>query len=351
MRLISLILSFITALFISSSAQAKYYTAFQFGAWEGLAFYSDDNGAFNFCAIGADYKSGLTMYIALYPDWRWQLIFARKEGFNAGANTFYLYVDEKPLYTGEGTSVSDGKLLRIDIPLSTDVIKSLKFGNMLRVTSSYGNAYFSLAGTSGAIAELYHCVVNRQGQRDAFGGPENKRTPQTVPSDQPRVLSREQLLAYATEVLQNAGLSNYRILPAEKGENASKAVVWQFEDGSMGSILALDNAESLDLDRLIGDITANDTESCKGDFANGKRAPRYLNGLEIRKVFTSCNAGSKSFYADYSLVRLPTGMVVRLMSANLGSSSLPGRESEGSQSGRDRAARTEEATLATFSKR
>ncbi len=337
----------------SSEAEARYAKAFQSGAWEGLAFYKDDGGAFNFCAISAQYKSGLTMYIALYPAGSWQLIFFRPEGFNSGASTFTLYTDDRPIYSGEGIADGGGKLLRIDIPLSEPVIKGLKYGNTLRVSSSYGNAYFSLNGTSGAIAELYHCVVGRRG--NAFGpGIEAQRTapagqPEKSASAELRIVPREQLIGYATEVLQNAGLSNYRILPAEKGENASRAVVWQFEDGSIGSIAAMSNAESLDLDKFIGQITAGDTEGCKGDFANGKQAPRFLNGLEVRKVFTSCSAGSKSFFAEYSLVRLPNGMVVKLMSAYLGSNSLPGRDAEG-QSGRDRASRTEEATLATFSK-
>jgi hypothetical protein len=354
MRNLGLVLICIFGLFACTGAQAKYTKAFQYGAWEGLAFYADDTGAFNFCAIGGEYKSGMTMYIALYPQGSWQLLFYRPEGFNMGKSTFSLYTDERFIYSGQGITDGEGKFIRIDIPLSDEVIKGLKFGNTLRVSSNYGNAYFNLTGTSGAIAELSRCVVNRQGS--AFGpGMEAKQPSQNnqaeaSASDKPRIVPRDRLISYATEVLQNAGLSNYRILPAEKGENASKAVVWQFEDGSMGSIVAIENAESFDLDKFIGDITSDDTQSCKGDFANGKRSPRFLNGLEIRKVFTSCSAGAKSFYFDYSLVRLPSGMLVKLMTANFGSSSMPGPQTDGSQSGGDHAARTEEATLATFSK-
>src|SRR5579883_3394282 len=100
MRFINLILGLIVTLALPSEVQARYTKAFQYGAWEGLAFYRDDNGAFDFCAIAGEYKSGLTMYIALHPAGSWQLIFARKEGFNGCVSTFGLYVDEKHIYTG-----------------------------------------------------------------------------------------------------------------------------------------------------------------------------------------------------------------------------------------------------------
>jgi hypothetical protein len=354
-----LISTIFISLFFSNATQARFARAFQYAAWEGLAFYRDENGAFGFCAIGGQYESGSTMYIALFPAGNWQILFFRPEGFSLGSNSFSLYADDLLIHTGDGTAAGDGRLLRIDIPLSAPVIKGLKYGKVLRVSSRYGNAYFSLSGTSGALAKLYHCVVSRRGG-GAFGPgrapgentPGGQDDKGKTGASEPQILPREQLIAYATEVLQNAGLSNYRFLPQENGENASKAAVWQFEDGSLGSLIAISNAGGLDIDKFIGEMTALDTSNCKGNFANGKRSPRFFSGLEVRKVFASCSAGEKSFYVEYSLVRLPNGTLVKVMQANPGFASMPsGKNAEGGQSSRERATLTEEATLATFSKR
>jgi hypothetical protein len=139
-------------------------------------------------------------------------------------------------------------------------------------------------------------------------------------------------------------------LPKGADDKASNVLTWQFEDGALGSLAAVEKAGSVDLDSFIGDITAADTMSCKGEFANGKRSPRFLNGVEIRKVFASCNAGPKSFYIEYALVRMPNGFLVKLASAKSGASTLFISGGGESLSERDRVERTEQSTLATLSK-
>ncbi len=124
-------------------------------------------------------------------------------------------------------------------------------------------------------------------------------------------------------------------------------LAWQFNDGVFGSLSAVEKAHAIDLDRFIGEITAADTASCGGDFANAKRAPSTVNGVEIRKVFASCNAGLKSFYVEYALVRMPDGFLVKLSSAKMGASTII---SQGAPSLRDRVDLTEKATLALLSK-
>ena len=165
----------------------------------------------------------------------------------------------------------------------------------------------------------------------------------------PRPVARNELIPYAKTILENAGFADYRFLPQGTGDK-SNTLVWQFKDGSLGSLAAVEKAGSIDLDRYIGQITDDDVESCKGEFANGKRAPRYVNGAEVRKVFASCNSGPRSFYAEYAFVRMPDGFLVKLTSVKAGSSVVFGRGSQESQDDLDKVVRTEEAALAVLSK-
>jgi hypothetical protein len=351
MRLIALAIAIIAGAVLTSAAKALHMKAFQSGAWEGEAYYGDDNGAVALCSISARYDNGLSLSIVLEAGGGWSFLFVRPEGFSSAPVTYALYADDKMIHSGQGVPEAGGQLLRIEAPFSEETLQRLERGTMLRVLSSYGDAGFSLKGSAKAITELRRCVAGRSA--NAFGPGMNKdesRLEKAAPKEDrsgPRIVGREELIPYATEILKNAGFADYRFLPTE--ERSVNVLAWQFDDGAFGSLAAVEKAASVDLDRFIGDITAADTGSCKGEFANGKRAPRYVNGVEIRKVFASCSAGPKSFYVEYALVRLPSGFLVKLASATHGSSTLLISEKD-SRNDRDRVDRTEQSTLATLSK-
>ncbi len=344
------------AIFAASSgwASAAHVKAFQSGGWEGTAYYRDDNGAVALCSMSTRYESGLSLSIVLKADGGWTLLFVRPEGFSSAPVAYALYADDKMIHTGQGVPESGGQLLRIDVPFSEETLESLRRGNSLRVLSAYGDAAFSLKGSANAIAELRRCVAG--GNAGPFGAGTTKDQSRLedrkakADGEEPQIVAREQLLPYATEILENAGFADYRFLPNEADDKTPSALTWQFGDGAFGSLSAVEKAGSVDLDRYIGEITAADTIRCKGEFANGKRAPRYVNGVEIRKVFASCDAGARSFYIEYALVRMPNGFLVKLTSAKAGSSTLLAKEGKNSQIDREWVDRTEQSTLATLSK-
>ncbi len=356
MRYLALLLAAAGGLFSCERADAAFMKAFQSGSWEGTAYYRDDNGAVAICSARTNYENGLSLSIALRPNGSWALLIVRPEGFSRPPNQYNLYTDSKLLHSGPGTPESDGQLLRIDIPYSEETIQSLQHGTTLRVSSTYGETAFSLKGSGDAIAELRRCA--KAEGKSAFGSGrekdqsrlDDKRPAAKSDSDAPRPVPRDQLIPYATAILQNAGFADYRFLPQGTGDK-SNALLWQFKDGTLGSLAAVEKAASLDLDRYIGQMTTDDIVGCKGELASGKRAPRFVNGAEVRKVFASCNAGPRSFYAEYAFVRMPTGFLVKLASVKAGSSVMFGRGSQETQDDVDRVARTEELTLAVLSKR
>ncbi len=349
MHYIALAITMVLSAVFSGGAEAAPAGAFQSSAWEGPAYYRDDSGAVAFCAVSARYDDGLSLSIVLQAGGGWALLFIRPEGFSSTPVAYAVYADEKMIHSGQGVPESGGQLLRIDLPFSEEKLQSLQNGNKLRVVSVYGDAAFSLKGSAQAIAELRRCVLGRNGSPFGPGmDKDQSRVEAKAQSEGPRVVARDELIPYATEILKNAGLADYRFLPLD--EKTSNVLTWQFEDGALGSLTAVEKAGSVDLDRFIGDITAADTQSCKGEFANGKHSPRFVNGVEIRKIFASCSAGSKSFYVEYALVRMPNGFLVKLASAKPGASTLFLSGGGESRDDRDRVERTEQSTLATLSK-
>ena len=354
MRYLALLLA-AGGLFSCERADAAFTKAFQSGSWEGTAYYRDDNGAVSVCSARTHYDNGFSLSIALRPSGSWALLIVRPEGFSSSPLQYTLYADGKLIHSGPGTPESAGQLLRIDIPSSEETIQSLQHGTTLRISSSYGDTAFSLKGSADAITELRRCA--KAEGTGAFGSGREKDQSrlddiQLAPKsgrDAPHQVTRDQLIPYAKEILNNAGFADYRFLPQGTGDK-SNALLWQFKDGSLGSLAAAEKAGSIDLDRYIGQMTTDDLASCRGEFASGKRAPRFVNGAEVRKVFASCNAGPRSFYAEYVFVRMPDGFLVKITATNAGSSVMFGRGSPGSQDDLDKVARTEESTLAIFSR-
>ena len=353
MRYLALLLA-AGGLFSCERTDAAFTKAFQSGSWEGTAYYRDDNGALSVCSARTHYENGISLSIALRPSGSWALLLVRPEGFSSSPLQYTLYADGKLIHSGPGTPESAGQLLRIDIPSSEETIQSLQHGTTLRISSSYGDTAFSLKGSADAITELRRCAkVEGTG---AFGSGKNQsRLDDSQPApksdrDAPHQVTRDQLIPYAKEILKDAGFADYRFLPQGTGDK-SNALLWQFKDGSLGSLAAAEKAGSIDLDRYIGQMTTDDLASCKGEFASGKRAPRFVNGAEVRKVFASCDAGPRSFYAEYAFVRMPDGFLVKITATKAGSSVMFGRGSPGSQDDLDKVTRTEESTLAIFSKR
>ena len=353
MRYLALLLA-AGGLFSCERADAAFTKAFQSGSWEGTAYYRDDNGAVSVCSARTHYDNGFSLSIALRPSGSWALLLVRPEGFSSSPLQYTLYADGKLIHSGPGTPESAGQLLRIDIPPSEETIQSLQHGTTLRISSSYGDTAFSLKGSADAITELRRCA--KAEGTGAFGSGKNQsRLDDSQPAPKsdryaPHQVTRDQLIPYAKEILKNAGFADYRFLPQGTGDK-SNALLWQFMDGSLGSLAAAEKAGSIDLDRYIGQMTTDDLASCKGEFASGKRAPRFVNGAEVRKVFASCDAGPRSFYAEYAFVRMPDGFLVKITATKAGSSLLFGRGSAGSQDDLDKVTRTEESTLAIFSKR
>ena len=293
MRYLALLLAAAGGLFSSERAEAAPVRAFQSGSWEGTAYYRDDNGALSLCSARTHDANGTSLSIILRPGGSWSLLFVKPDGFSSAAGQYRLYADGRLLHLGAATAENDGRILKIDLP-SAD---GLRHGSILHVLSNEAAAAFSLKGSAEALAELERCS--------------KAESRPTIPSagDGPRPMPRNELLLYAKKILDDAGYVGYRFLPERTG-GEHEAVVWRFEDGSLGSLAATERSAADD----IGAITAAQGETCKGMFSIREIAPRFVNGAAVRQDAASCEAGAHSFHTESVLVRMPDGFLVRLTS-------------------------------------
>jgi hypothetical protein len=307
---------------------------FRHGAWIGNAAYKPDGG-FQFCAMVAPYRNRILMGFSLAPNMEWGILFIREGGFPPNSpREFHLYVDGRHGFSGTAHN-ADGKALFIPLPSSAFLMRDMRAGRMLKVVSAYGTTSFQLTGTSQAFVELYNCV--RQRSQTAFGGPQagpstgafgggttyaTSPQPANVGKLDSYRIPRDELLTEMANTFSANGMQAYKFLPHESYKTFGD-VVWQLPDGSLGGVTAFRNIPDIPLSQEEDAIFRMHNAACKGNYASGRRAPGYMGRLEIRKLFTHCEAGNNSAYFEYSLLFEPNARYVRLVTARIGSTIPP----------------------------
>ena len=344
MRNLALLLAAAGGLFSCERADAASLKVFQSGSWEGTAYYREDTGALSICSARTQDEKGVSLSLALQPGGSLALLLVRPEGFSSAPMQYTLYTGGKLLHAGPGTAESGGKLLRIDLPSSEETIQSLERGTSLSISSNGGGGtVFSLKGSANAIVGLRRCA--KGDEADAAGRSEGD--PIAANGSARRPVTRDELLPYATKMLENAGFSDFQFLP-QATSGAPDALIWRLGDGSLGSLAAMEKSEAGDIGRSADQMAAADRAGCEGEFADGKSPPHEAGGAEVRNAFASCKAGSHSFYAEHVLVRMADGFLVKLTSLKPGPALMS--ESDLPQHDPEKTAKTEKAALAVFSK-
>ena len=132
------------------------------------------------------------------------------------------------------------------------------------------------------------------------------KTTKSRPRSSHRPLS--ELMPIAQRYLEVAGITDYKILPARPDD---VEVAWEYTDGSRATLAMTRPESKISLGATLGQLIERDTAYCKGQYSSGYMPARYHLGSEIRKAFTACSDGSRSFANYYSVVALPSGAILR----------------------------------------
>jgi YARHG domain len=139
---------------------------------------------------------------------------------------------------------------------------------------------------------------------------------QTATAESPRVAAprnpmvpREQLLPVVHAVLGDAGITEYKILaPAA---NDAAMVSWVYADGGYADLQALPPKSGAKIEDVANVSISRSAEACKGEFASARGLSRFHMGNEILKVETRCRANDGLTAVTYSVVELPSGVLLR----------------------------------------
>ena len=121
---------------------------------------------------------------------------------------------------------------------------------------------------------------------------------------------RGELIPIAQHYLEIAGITDYKFLPPMGTDEVELA--WEYADGSRASLSITRPEAKISVTVVLGHLILRDTAYCKGQYSSGYMPARYHLGSEIRKAYTACSDGSRSFALYYSVSALPSGAILRL---------------------------------------
>jgi len=68
-------------------------------------------------------------------------------------------------------------------------------------------------------------------------------------------------------------------------------------------------------------VMADDSKSCKGDFASGKKQSEAADAVTVRRLFTACHSPNQSVEIHYTLLKTASGHLIQIAHMNTGDAS------------------------------
>lgn len=168
-------------------ALAASKTVFKQGNWNGKVRYSDKTGKFSNCTMSARYKSGFTLTFIITGKFNWGIGLI-KPGLNLTKGVSIpvdLFVDGRSVQSSNAKVLSPSFVL-VPLKNSTNVVRAIRNGRVLTITTGSTRARFNLNSTRRAVSRLASCVKNYRNttQNAALnaGGPANGRTTANGPT-------------------------------------------------------------------------------------------------------------------------------------------------------------------------
>ena len=193
--------------FLSSAITASGPSnPFQIGAWRAGGYTNDQTGAFTQCSASANYKSSITMLVAVNRAMAWSLAFSHPQwALTKGERIpIRLQFDGRPTYDETGVVLLPSPpLIEVPMPDNSQLIKSFRAATQMTALARGQTFAFRLDGTSQLLPALVNCV------RTALLAEANK--PAAAPTA-PTADNAMQEMQLATNFLLATRLSNARVV-------------------------------------------------------------------------------------------------------------------------------------------
>ena len=300
--------------------------AFKSGGWDGDAN-NDENGKFRDCTMLAEYNSGITLAFIITRDFDWGLVLANdKWNLEVGSTqAVTLAVDSRDPIPSTAKAV-DSKGLLISLENAGPVVDAMRHGKLLNVVTQSGKVSFRLSGTRNAIALLAACVTDHletekaDEGNTAFSALESKPA-KSGEDNKNRLFTGSEAVVFASNLLAAAGVTGYQLMDPAKNPMPNFDVVWTYLNGIIGALAAYKDMSSVDLDEAATVVMGDDSKSCKGDFASGKKQSSSADSVGVRRLFTACRTGDQSLEIHYTLLKTESGHLIQIAHLNMGNAS------------------------------
>jgi hypothetical protein len=275
----------------ASSAEADT-RKFKIGPWNGEAFVVDKR--FSHCAALAPYNSGVAMLFVVTRRYQWAVGFMSDKFHFEKGTTYRLGLsldgDEPTIVMGQAIS---SQTVRIDLAPTTELFNKFRRGGELTLIGKDTSYTFNLTDTSKVLPALVQCVNESL-------NPTPMQTAQLAPSARPTAAAvarakdnRAEATAIVANLLSQAGVRGFQIVPAGQDEIGWKAdVTWTAEKVS-GALFILENPELRTPSDTAPVLIGLMAQACKGTFFSGA-LPDEAAGVEQARVFTSCKSANSA---------------------------------------------------------
>jgi hypothetical protein len=217
-------------------------------------------------------------------------------------------IDGEPPSMVTGYSITN-QLFNIPLAPNAALFGKFRQGSSLQLTHSessrnygIGSTTFALTGTAKLLPSLLECVKTalKPTPMQPAPAPAASSPANNVAEDY-----RAEATAIVANLLSQAGVSGFQILPASRSEAAQKADVTWVANNVSGALLVLQDKTLETPADAAPILIASGAKACKGAFMSGA-LPEEAHGTQAR-VFTNCRT-DKGHMTDYYLtMRRPKG--------------------------------------------
>jgi len=125
-------------------------------------------------------------------------------------------------------------------------------------------------------------------------------------------------VVFAANLLAAAGITGYQMMDPAQNPMPNFDAVWTYPNGIMGAIAGYKDMGTVDLDEAASVVMADDSKSCKGDFASGKKQSSPADTISVKRLFTACRTDDSSLEIHYTLLKTDSGHLIQIAHMKMG---------------------------------
>jgi len=251
---------------VAGAAQSSELYSARVAGWTTGAYANDKTGEFSHCSASVPYKSGISLYFFIGPDFRWFMGFSNPTWrLTEGASYPVTYQIDAGQPISAQAEVLDTNFVGVNLLNSDALFEAFRRGHILTVRAAGDEFFFHLANSSKALAATLACASRYAARRStnpflATVPPVEKTTTFTDPA------LKAEALALTANLLANAGVSGFQLIGDVPEDMSFFHAMW-VAPHLVGGMTVVPQG---DTDDMQAAVTASVAKNCKGRFASAK---------------------------------------------------------------------------------